>query len=56
MADKNLLTKLPFGLNGRIFRSPMPYGTYDPDGYVFEAYQRAGVTQPLSCWQVTRNV
>jgi hypothetical protein len=40
----NVITELPFGLPGRIFRSTMPYGTYDLNGYVLEEYQRAGVT------------
>jgi hypothetical protein len=31
------LTELPFGLPGRIFRSPMPFGPYDLHG---EAYDR----------------
>ncbi len=44
MGEKNLLTELPFGLSGRIFRSPMPYGTYDPDGYVLEKYKQVGIT------------
>jgi len=30
-----MLTELPFGLPGRIFRSPMPWGACDPHGRVF---------------------
>jgi protein-tyrosine phosphatase len=37
------LTELPFGLAGRIFRSPMPFGAYDPQGVVFQHYQEQGV-------------
>ena len=29
-----LLTELPFGLPGRIFRCPMPFSDYDPQGDV----------------------
>ena len=34
-----LITELPFGLPGRIFRSPMPFGTFDPEDLVYEAYR-----------------
>jgi protein-tyrosine phosphatase len=34
-----LITELPFGLPGRIFRSPMPFGKFDPEGLVYEAYR-----------------
>jgi len=33
------MTELPFGQPGRIFRSPMPFGKYDPEGLVYEAYR-----------------
>lgn len=42
--EHNVVTELPFGLPGKIFRSPMPYGTYDPEGYALEEYQRVAVT------------
>ncbi len=32
------LTFLPLGLPGHIFRSPMPFGYYDPTGQVYQAY------------------
>src|SRR5262245_30640150 len=35
-----MLTELPFGQPGRIFRSPMPFGTYDQAGEVYEEFQR----------------
>lgn len=38
------LTELPFGLPGRIYRSPMPFGTYDVDGNVFAAYKNQSVS------------
>lgn len=37
------LIELPFNLPGRIFRSPMPFGRYDPDAQVFEQYRQNGV-------------
>lgn len=37
------LIELPFGLPGRIFRSPMPFGAYDPYGGLMEAYQDAEI-------------
>ena len=33
------ITELPFGQLGRIFRSRMPFGKYDPEGLVYEAYR-----------------
>jgi hypothetical protein len=33
------LTELPFGLPGKIYRSPMPFGPYDAAGIIFEAYK-----------------
>ena len=38
------LTELPFGLPGRIYRSPMPFGDYDPPGQLIAAYQAAGIS------------
>lgn len=32
------MTELPFGLKGKIFRSAMPFGTYDPAGEVLDEY------------------
>jgi ADP-ribosyl-[dinitrogen reductase] hydrolase len=38
-------TELPFGLPGRIFRSPMPYHyVADPEGEVYGEYEEAAVT------------
>jgi protein-tyrosine phosphatase len=39
----NLLTELPFGLPGRIFRSPLPYGDFDPTQQVIHLYKKEGV-------------
>ena len=38
------LTELPFGLSGHIFRSPMPYGDFDPEGKTLEAFQENNVS------------
>jgi protein-tyrosine phosphatase len=32
------LTELPFGLPGRVFRSPIPFGRNDPEGKIFSDY------------------
>ena len=32
------MTPVPFNLQGKIYRSPMPFGTYDPDGKVLQEY------------------
>lgn len=37
------LTELPFGFPGRIYRSPMPYGNYDPQDAVLDLYGQAGI-------------
>jgi protein-tyrosine phosphatase len=42
--DIHGLTRLPFDLPGRIYRSPMPYGDYDPHRSVIAAYREAGIT------------
>ena len=34
-----LITELPFGLPGKIYRSPMPFGLYDVDGEVLDLYR-----------------
>jgi protein-tyrosine phosphatase len=33
------LTELPFGLPGRLFRSPMPFGPYDLHGEVYDQFR-----------------
>jgi len=44
------MTELPFGLKGKIFRSAMPFGTYDPEGEILEEYQvnNVSVVVPLA--------
>jgi protein-tyrosine phosphatase len=38
------LTEFPFGLPGRVFGSPMPFGLYDQDGEVFSELKRNEVS------------
>ena len=38
------LTELPFGLAGHIFRSPMPFGAYDPQGEIVTEYVQKQVS------------
>ena len=41
---KNILTELPYGLAGTIYRSPLPFSPlFDPEGHVVPAYEAAGV-------------
>ncbi len=35
--------ELPFGLEGKIYRSPMPFSAYDPLNEAWQAYQDLGV-------------
>jgi protein-tyrosine phosphatase len=37
------LTELPFGFPGRVFRSPMPFGQYDPHGEVYDQFHEAQI-------------
>jgi len=37
--DPGGLTELPFGLNGHIYRSQMPFRAEDPQGNLFQEYQ-----------------
>ena len=32
------MTQLPFPLKGKIYRRPMPFGTYDENGVVLNEY------------------
>jgi hypothetical protein len=38
------LTELPLHLSGRIFRSPMPFGDFDPDGKAFLKFKQEKVS------------
>lgn len=39
-----LLTELPFDLQGNIFRSPMPFGNYDPSGESFQEFKQKNIS------------
>ena len=39
------LTELPTTLPGKIYRSAMPFSTYDPDGQLIQAYKQRGVSK-----------
>ncbi len=41
--DRTLLTEIPLELPGRLYRSPMPFSLFDPQGILWEAYRRVGV-------------
>jgi protein-tyrosine phosphatase len=38
------LTELPFSCSGTVYRSAMPYSTYDPDGELISAYKNREVS------------
>lgn len=38
------LTKLPFALPGEIYRSAMPFSSYDPAGVLIEEYTRKNIS------------
>jgi len=38
-----LLTEIPLGLPGKIYRSPMPFSPYDPLGQVWTLYWQYGI-------------
>jgi len=43
MGRETSLAELPFGLAGKIYRSPMPFGTYDPAGIVYKEYEEQNI-------------
>jgi protein-tyrosine phosphatase len=54
------LIELPYGLPGRIFRSPMPFSPYDPSGYGLELFRQQAISRIVllaetdECYFVTR--
>lgn len=42
------LTLLPFDLQGTIYRSVMPYGSYDPNGEVLTAYRSVHISMVVA--------
>jgi protein-tyrosine phosphatase len=39
-----LITELPFGLPGKVYASPMPFGLYDNEGKALEEFGENGVS------------
>lgn len=39
-----VLTELPLGLRGKVYRSPMPFGGLDRQGQVLQAYKDRGIS------------
>ena len=39
-----LITELPFGLPGKVYTSPMPFGLYDHEGKALEEFGENGVS------------
>ena len=42
--ENNRLIELPLGLEGKLFRSPMPFAAFDEKNTLLEEYLAAGVT------------
>lgn len=58
--ESDRLTHLPYGLDGEVYRSPLPHSPlFDPDGELLDAYVRTGVdvvvmlTPEEEVWEVT---
>jgi atypical dual specificity phosphatase len=45
--NEDLLTEIPLGLPGKIFRSPMPFSVYDQVGQVWQLFWQNGVKTVL---------
>lgn len=42
--DSNRLTELPYGLDGKVYRSPLPFSPlFDPEGTLLDTFIQAGV-------------
>ncbi len=39
-----IITELPFGLPGRVFSGPMPFGLFDPRGQAYDDFKRESVS------------
>ncbi len=44
----NNLIEIPYGLNGKIFRSPMPFGSFDYGQTAIQEMKAAGVTMVVN--------
>ena len=45
------ITNLPYGLTGQVYRSPMPFGTFDPENLVFSQWKEAKIHLVVSLVQ-----
>ncbi len=43
--EHNRFVEIPLGLTGKLYRSPMPFASFDQDHTLLNEYQSAGVTQ-----------
>jgi len=39
-----IINELPFGLSGRVFSSPMPFGSFDPGGQAYDDFRSESVS------------
>ncbi len=47
MAKTRIITELPFGLSGRVYRTPMPFSTFDPDKIAFHELKENNVSMVI---------
>jgi hypothetical protein len=47
MDMKNLI-EIPFGLTGKIYRSPMPYGAFDIGMTTIDEMKKVGITKVVA--------
>ncbi len=45
------IINLPFALRGQVYRSPLPFGTFDPENHVFSQWKDAKIHQVISLLQ-----
>ena len=45
------ITNLPFALLGQVYRSPLPFGAFDPKNHVFSQWKEANIHQVYSLIQ-----
>lgn len=51
-----MLTRLPFDFPGAVYRSPMPFGPFDPSRRVWEAYQEQEVDRVVVLTEKQENL
>ena len=47
IVDSSQLTLIPFGYRGNVYRSPMPFSSFDAQNRVWEAYLAAKITDVI---------